>query len=82
VCKKGDFLTKYQGAEALPYIVGHYNILCIYIYIYIYIALGIFRDVNARRFVKCNVYYNFPCCFVWVCNLVADIAVGNELEGV
>ena len=26
--------------------------------------------------------YNFACCFVWVWNLVADIAVGKEAVGV
>ena len=26
--------------------------------------------------------YNFTCCFVWVWNLVADIAGGMEAEGV
>jgi len=26
--------------------------------------------------------YNFACCFVWVWNLVADIAGGEEAEGV
>jgi len=26
--------------------------------------------------------YNFACCFVWVWNLVADIAGGKEAEGV
>ena len=26
--------------------------------------------------------YNFACCFVWVCNLVAEIAEGKEAEGV
>ena len=27
-------------------------------------------------------FYNFACCFVWVSNLVADIAGGKEDEGV
>jgi len=26
--------------------------------------------------------YNFGCCFVWVWNLVVDIAGGEEAEGV
>jgi len=26
--------------------------------------------------------YNFDCCFVWVWNLVVDIAGGKEAEGV
>ena len=26
--------------------------------------------------------YNFACCFVWVCNLVADNEGGKEVEGV
>ena len=26
--------------------------------------------------------YNFACCFVWVWNLVADIAGGKEAESV
>jgi hypothetical protein len=26
--------------------------------------------------------YNFACCFVWVWNLVADIAGGMKAEGV
>ena len=26
--------------------------------------------------------YNFACCFVWLWNLVADIAGGKEAEGV
>ena len=27
-------------------------------------------------------FHNFTCCFVWVWNLVADIARGKEAEGV
>jgi len=27
-------------------------------------------------------FYNFACCFVWVRNLVADIAGGKEAEDV
>ena len=27
------------------------------------------------------VSYNFACCFVWVWNLVIDIAGGKETEG-
>ena len=26
--------------------------------------------------------YNFACCFVWVWNMVADIAGGKDAEGV
>ena len=34
--------------------------------------------------VHCQHYhnYNFACCFVWVWNLVADIAGGKAAEGV
>ena len=30
----------------------------------------------------CSNSYNLACCFVWVCNLVANIAGGKESEGV
>ena len=39
------------------------------------VAIQKFKDQDIEN-------YNFACCFVWVCNLVADIAGGKEAEGV
>ena len=39
------------------------------------VAIQKFKDQDTQN-------YNFVCCPVWVWNLVADIAVGKEAEGV
>jgi hypothetical protein len=32
--------------------------------------------------IQMKIYYDFTCCFVWVCNLVAHIEEGTLAEGV
>jgi len=39
------------------------------------VAIQKFKDQDIQN-------YNFSCCFVWVWNLVVDIAGGKEAEGV
>jgi len=39
------------------------------------VAIKKFKDQDIHK-------YNFACCFVWVWNLVADIAGRMEAEGV
>jgi len=40
-------------------------------------------QVAIQKFKDQDIYnYNLVCCFVWVSNLVADIARGKEAEGV
>ena len=39
------------------------------------VAIQKFKDQDLQN-------YNFACCFVWVWNLVVDIAGGKEAEGV
>jgi len=39
------------------------------------VAIQIFKDQDIQN-------SNFACCFVWVYNLVVDIAGGKEAEGV
>jgi len=38
------------------------------------VAIQKFKDQDIQN-------YNFACCFVWVWNLVVDIAGGKEAEG-
>ena len=40
-------------------------------------------QVAIQKFKDQDIYnYNFACCFVWVWNLLVDIAGGKEAEGV
>jgi hypothetical protein len=39
------------------------------------VAIQKFKDQDIQN-------YNFACCFVWVSNLIVDIAGGKEAEGV